>query len=150
MLASIRPDDVNVPLFLHVLGAMLLVGTLLAVVVAIGLGWQRDAAEADALTRFGLRIVLIGVFPAWILMRVTAQWTASAQNLPEEFDDSTWLVIGYGAADFGALLLLVAIALSAMGLRTRTGLLGRAVGIVATVLLAAYIVAVWAMAAKPE
>ena len=30
MLAAIRPDSVNLPLFIHVLGAMLLVGTLLA------------------------------------------------------------------------------------------------------------------------
>jgi hypothetical protein len=155
VLAAIRPDDVNVPLFLHVLGAMLLVGTLLAVVIAIVLGWrQADAAGAQALTRFGLRIVLLGVLPAWILMRVTAQWTASAEHLPEEFDDSTWLVIGYTAADFGAPLLLVAIVLSAIALwRVRAGsgtVLGRAVGIVATVLLAAYLVAVWAMAAKPS
>ena len=155
MLAAIRPDDVNVPLFLHVLGAMLLVGTLLAVVIAIALGRRRvDAADAQALTRFGLRIVLLGVLPAWILMRVAAQWTASAENLPEELEDSTWLAIGYMAADFGALLLLVAIVLSAIGLRrVRAGtgtVLGGAVGIVATVLLAAYLVAVWAMSAKPS
>jgi len=31
VLAAIRPGEVNLPLFLHVLGAMLLVGTLFAV-----------------------------------------------------------------------------------------------------------------------
>ena len=34
MLAAIRPDDVNFPLFLHVFGAMLLIGALFAVALA--------------------------------------------------------------------------------------------------------------------
>jgi hypothetical protein len=155
VLAAIRPDDVNVPLLLHVLGAMLLVGTLLTVVIAIVLGWRRaDAAEAQALTRFSLRVVLMGVLPSWILMRVGAQWTESEENLPEAIEESTWIGIGYMSADIGLLLLLVAIVLSAIGLRRlRAGSgvgLGRAVGIIATVLLAAYVVAVWAMSAKPS
>jgi hypothetical protein len=155
MLAAIRPDDVNVPLLLHVLGAILLVGTLLTVVIAIVLGWQRaNAAEARALTRFGLRTMLLGVLPSWILMRVGAQWTESEANLPEEVEESTWIGIGYMSADIGLLLLLVAIVLSVIGLRRLrggTGVgLGRAAGIIAMVLLAAYLVAVWAMAAKPD
>jgi uncharacterized membrane protein (UPF0182 family) len=155
VLGAIRPDDVNVPLLLHVFGAMLLVGTLLTVVIAIVLGWRRaDAAEAQALTRFGLRTLLIGVLPSWILMRVGAQWTESEENLPEEIEESTWIGIGYMSADIGLLLLLVAIVLSVIGLRRlRAGSgvgLGRATGIIATVLLAAYLVAVWAMAAKPD
>ena len=35
MLAAIRPDSVNLPLFLHVLGAMLLVGCLFAVALRV-------------------------------------------------------------------------------------------------------------------
>ena len=38
--AAIRPDSVNLPLFLHVLGAMLLVGTLLGVTLVTVLGWR--------------------------------------------------------------------------------------------------------------
>jgi uncharacterized membrane protein (UPF0182 family) len=155
LLGAIRPDEVNVPLLLHVLGAMLLVGTLLTVVIAIVLGWRRaNAAEAQALTRFGLRTMLLGVLPSWILMRVGAQWTESEENLPEEIEESTWIGIGYMSADIGLLLLLVAIVLSAVGLRrlrAGTGVgMGRAAGIIATVLLAADLVAVWAMAAKPD
>jgi hypothetical protein len=156
LLAAIRADEVNLPLFVHVLGAMLLVGTLLAVSTAILAGWRRtDAGEARALTRFGLWALLLGVFPSYILMRVGAQWTEAEENLPEAIEDSAWLGIGYITADAGALLILVSIVLSALGLRRLRGESGgtglaRAVGVIATLLLAAYVVAVWAMSAKPD
>ena len=87
-------------------------------------------------------------------MRIGAQWTESAQDLPEEFEPA-WLGIGYITADAGAILILVSIVLSALGLRRLrangggTGL-ARSVGVISTLLLAAYIVAVWAMSAKPD
>lgn len=156
MIAAIRGDAVNLPLFLHVLGAMLLIGTLLAVSVALLLAGRRaDPAETRALTRIGLLTLLAGVFPAYVLMRIGAQWTEAEENLPEVVEDSAWLGIGYVTADAGALLILVSIVLAALGLRRLragdggTGL-GRAVGVIATLLLAAYVVAVWAMAAKPD
>ena len=150
-----RPDDVNVPLTLHVLGAGLLVGTLIAVATAILIGW-RSTAEGDAvgLTRFGLRTLLLGVFPAYLLMRIGAQWTEAAEDLPEIVEDSAWIGIGYITADAGALLILISMILSGIGLRklrSGGGLgLGRAVGVISLILIAAYVVAVWAMAAKPE
>lgn len=153
-LASIRADDVNFPLFLHVLGAMLLVGMLFAVATAILLGWRRGGDDALALTRFGLWTLLLGVLPAYILMRVGAQWTESAEDLPEVVEDATWLGIGYITADIGALLILISIILSAVGLRRLrkgSGLApGRAVGVISLLLLAAYVVAVWAMSGKPD
>ena len=149
-----RPDDVNVPLTLHVLGAGLLVGTLIAVATAILIGW-RSTAEGDAvgLTRFGLRTLLLGVFPAYLLMRIGAQWTEAAEDLPEEIEDATWIGIGYITADAGALLILISMILSGIGLRKLRGGgglgLGRAVGVISLILVAAYVVAVWAMAGKP-
>ena len=150
-----RPDDVNVPLTLHVLGAGLLVGTLIAVATAILIGW-RSTAEGDAvgLTRFGLRTLLLGVFPAYLLMRIGAQWTEAAEDLPEIVEDSAWIGIGYITADAGALLILISMILSGIGLRklrSGGGLgLGRAVGVISLILIAAYVVAVWAMAGKPD
>jgi hypothetical protein len=150
-----RPDDVNVPLTLHVLGAGLLVGTLIAVATAILIGW-RTTAEGDAvgLTRFGLRTLLLGVFPAYLLMRIGAQWTEAAEDLPEEVEDAAWIGIGYITADIGALLILISMILSGIGLRKLRGGgglgLGRAVGVIALILVAAYVVAVWAMAGKPD
>ena len=152
MLAAIRPDDWNVALFLHVFGAMLLVGTLFAVALATVLAWRRPD-DAVGLTRFSLLTLLMGVLPAYILMRVGAQWTVSKEHIPDNAD-LTWLGIGYGTADGGALLILISLILGAVGLRKlRNGTsgvgFGRAVGVICILLLAAYVVAVWAMTAKP-
>jgi hypothetical protein len=154
VLAAIRPGDVNLALFVHVLGAMLLVGTLLASSSALLIAWRRaDPGEEQALTRFGLRVLLIGVLPSYVVMRGGAQWVESQENLPDDFDP-TWIGIGYITADAGVLLLLISTVLSAIGLRRLrdgrgTGL-GRAVAVIATLLLAAYVVATWAMSAKPD
>jgi hypothetical protein len=152
MLAAIRPDSVNLPLFLHVLGAMLLVGTLLAVALATVLGWRRPD-RAAGLTRFALRTVLLGVLPAYLLMRIGAQWTEAKEDFPDDFEPA-WLGIGYITADAGAILILISMILSGLGLRklgSGGGLgLGRAVGVISLLLLAAYVVAVWAMSGKPD
>ncbi|MBD0339305.1 MAG: hypothetical protein ICV67_08480 [Thermoleophilia bacterium] len=137
------------PLFLHVLGAMLLVGTLLAVATAILLDW-RLADTAGGLTRLGLRTMVIAVVPAHLLMRIGAQWTEAEADLPGEY---AWLDIGYIVADLGGLLVLVSLVLAAIGLRKlRAGGgrgLARAVGVISTIMLAGYVVAVWAMTTKP-
>mgnify|MGYP000571901554 CR=1 FL=1 len=150
-LAAIRPDSVNLPLFLHVLGAMLLVGALATVAITIRAG-RRDEERAVELTRFGLRAIPYAVLPAYILMRVGGQWTEAEQDYPDEFDPA-WIGIGYITADLGALLLLVSLVLAGIGLRklrSGGGLgFGRAVAIISLILLAAYVVAVWAMSAKP-
>jgi hypothetical protein len=152
MLAAIRPDSVNLPLFLHVLGAMLLVGSLAAVAATILVGW-RASDSAVALTRFALRAIPYGVLPAYVLMRVGAQWTEVEQDYPDDFE-AAWLDVGYITADAGALLIVVSLILAGIGLRKLRGGgglgLGRAVGIISLILLAAYVVAVWAMTAKPS
>jgi len=152
VLAAVRENDVNLPLTLHVLGAGLLVGTLLAVATAIVIGWKREG-DAVALTRLGLKTLLLGVFPAYVLMRVGAQWTFEEENLPDDFDPA-WIGIGYLTADGGAILILISMILSGLGLRklgSGGGLgLGRAVGVISLLLLAAYVVAVWAMSGKPD
>jgi hypothetical protein len=154
VLAAIRPDEVNFPLLLHVLGAMLLVGALFAVGVAILAARRRsDEAESVGLTRFGLWTLIAGVLPSYVLMRIGAQWTASEENLSDDLE-LTWLEIGYITADVGALLILISIILSVIGLRgLRSGRgrgLATAVGAIALLLVAAYVVAVWAMTAKPD
>lgn len=160
-LAAIRADEVNFPLFLHVLGAMLLVGMLFGVALAMVIGWrQADPAQSGALTRFGLWTLIGGVVPSYILMRIGAQWTESAEfgDLPkpakDAVEDSAWIGIGYITSDLGALLIIVSIVLAVIGLRRlrkgRGFALGRAVGVISVLLLAAYVIAVWAMTAKPE
>ena len=151
VLAAIRPDAINLPLFLHVLGAMLLVGTLLAIALAAAIAWRRPG-DAVGLTRFSLLTLLAGVVPSYVLMRIGAQWTEAEQDYPEDFEPA-WLGIGYITADVGALLIVVSIVLSTIGLvklRRGAGIrLGRVVGLISMLLLAAFLVAVWAMTAKP-
>jgi hypothetical protein len=148
-----RPDSADFPLFLHVFGAMVLVGSLFAVAAAILVGWRReDAADAIGLTRLGLWTLLIGVLPSFVLMRIAAQWVVSEEGLDE--NEPAWVGIGYITTEPGAVVLLIAIVLSIIGLvRLRRGSghgLGRAVGIISVVLLAAYVFAVWAMTVKPD
>ncbi len=147
MLAAIRPDAVNLPLFLHVLGAMLLVGCLFAVAFATMLGRAPD--RAPGMARFGLKTLLLGVLPSYILMRVGAQWVEAEQDYPDDFDPA-WIGIGYITADIGALLILISAILAGVGLRRGNVRLARIVGVVSVILLAAFLVAVWAMTAKPS
>jgi len=154
VLAVNRPSDVEFPLFLHVLGAILLIGTLLVAATALLAAWRRkDPREVTSLTRIGLWTILVGVFPAYVLMRVGAQWTEAASDYPDEFDPA-WLGIGYTTADLGALVTLIAIVLAIIGLRrlrepVSRAVLGRVAASLSLLLLAAYAVAVWAMTAKP-
>lgn len=153
VLAAIRPDDVNLPLFLHVFGAMLLVGVMLTVAIAFVMSGRSEPDAGARLTRFGLRTMLFAAFPTYLLMRVGAQWTESQEDLPDDFEAS-WLDVGYITADLGALLIIASMVLSARGLRRLAAGGGgagqaRAVGIISVVLLVAYLVAVYAMSAKP-
>ena len=151
----IRPDDWNLPLFLHVLGAMVLMGALVAVVTALLAAWNDDDVDrVELLRRFGLRFLLYGVLPGFLVMRISAEWIRD-----KEFGDTDsepdWIGVGYGVADLGALFLIVSIVLTAVAVRRarrqdadgRT--LARVAGVLTALLLVLNVVAVWAMTAKP-
>ena len=152
LFAAIRPDDVNFVLFLHVAGAMILVGGLLAGAVALA------TARGDvALTRIGYRTLLLVAFPGWILMRVAGQLTYNEEgwdDLPDAISEPSWIGLGYIVGDLGGVLLLVALILGAFGVRRvpnggGSGLM-RATQVLALLLLLAFVVAAWAMSAKPS
>jgi hypothetical protein len=148
MVAVIRPDSWDFPLFLHVAGATLLVGALV-VVAATTAAAVRRGDGVEVLTGLAFRTLVIGVIPAYILMRAGAEWIASKENVP---DDLAWIGIGYSVADGGLLLTLIAAALAWRAARRGAagpGGLGRAVFVLAAVLILAYGVAIWAMATKP-
>ncbi len=144
-----RPDATSFALFVHVAGAMVLVGGLLTAAAAALIGW-RD--EAVALRRFSYRTLLAVALPGYVVMRIGAQWVQS-EEYPDSYDP-TWLGIGYMTADGGAVLLLVALILGGIGLRkSRDGggsRLLKASGAIATLLVAVYVVTIWAMGAKPS
>jgi hypothetical protein len=147
MLGTIRPDDWNLPLLVHVAGAMLLVGALVVVLV-VALAAQRRGDGAVALTRLGFRALLLGVLPSYVVMRVGAEWIASEEGV----GDPAWIGIGYSVADGGLLLAVIATVVAWRATRRGAGGaggLGRAVVGLSAVLLFAYAVAIWAMTAKP-
>ena len=148
LLASIRPDSWNYALLLHVGGAMILVGGVLT------------AASALAFARGDVRMLRLGYFsllavalPAWVAMFAGGMWIYSKEGLDNGSIDFAWAAIGFIVAEAGGALLLVALILGGIGVRRLssgrgTGLLKTTMGI-SILLLAAYVVAIWAMSAKP-
>jgi hypothetical protein len=150
MLAAIRPDSWNFPLFLHVLGAMVLVGGLLAAALALN-----NAGRARMLQGLGFRLLLLAALPGYIAMRIGAEWIYSKEDkfFPGD-EDPGWIGVGYITSDLGALILLVSLLVAGIGARKARAEGGsgltRAAGILTVILLAMYTVAVWAMATKPD
>jgi hypothetical protein len=156
MLAAIRPTDWDFPLFLHVLGATVLVGGLITAVALQVSAWrQREPGELTAFSRGGFWALLTVALPGWVVMRVGAEWIYSEEGYTGD-NDPTWLGIGFLAADLGFIVLLVTILLAGLGVRrlrrpgASANVLGRIATPLATVLLVLYLVAVWAMTAKPS
>jgi hypothetical protein len=151
VVAAIRPDSWNFPLFLHVLGAMILVGGLLGGAAALAL-----ARGEGRLLRLGYWSLVALSLPGWVLMRIGAQWIYSKEGydkLPEGVDEPGWLSAGAIIADIGGPILLVSLVVGGIGVyRLRDGQgfgLLKTTLVLSIVLLAAYVVAVWAMAGKP-
>ena len=122
-LAAIRASDVEPALFVHVLGAIALVGTLLAAATALAMAWSRtEPREVVSLTRFGLWTIVAGTLPAWLVMRVGAQWVYSKEGWEDVPDEPGWLGVGYVTADAGGVLILVSLVLAivACGASART------------------------------
>ncbi|MGH7358964.1 MAG: hypothetical protein ACREJR_09130, partial [Candidatus Rokuibacteriota bacterium] len=109
-----------------------------------------------AYARATFRSLLFVAFPAWWIMRIGGEWIYSREGWDDAETEPAWLGIGYITADLGGLLLLVSIILAGLGARRlgRTGgetsTLLRVSTVLVTIALVAYVVAVWAMAGKPE
>ena len=150
LIAFIRTSDWETPLFLHVLGAMLLVGGMFVVTASLVTAWRAEENTAVALTRLAYRVLFIVVLPAYIAMRIGAQWVLEESPFN---DDANWVGIGYLAADILGVLLLAALVLAGLGLRRGINAAGtrsaQVVTVVTLVLLAAYVFTIWAMTTKP-
>jgi hypothetical protein len=149
--AAVRPDSWNLPLFLHVLGATTLVG-LLAVAVAVLIAAARAGDDRTAAVRLAFRTLLIGAIPAYLVMRIGAEWIADKEHLTDS--DASWIGIGYSVADVGLLILIILNVLAGLAYRrARRG--GQPVALLrwttglTLLLIVAYGVALWAMSTKP-
>ncbi len=102
--------------------------------------------------RIGYFSLLAVALPGWILMRIGAQWIYDREGF-EGGEEPTWLAIGWATADPGGVLLLAGLIVGGIGVRRLgdgkgSGLL-KATMVISLVLLAAYVVAIWAMSGKP-
>ena len=148
-IADIRPDDWNFPLFLHVLGAMILVGATLTCASALAF-----ARGDERLLRLGYRTLLVVGLPSYALMWGAAHWIYAKEGLDDSGIDSAWATIGFVVAEAGVVLFVVALIAGGLGVRRLNagggGGLLKVTMVISLVLLAAFVVAVWAMAAKPD
>jgi hypothetical protein len=154
MLAAIRPDNQSFALLLHLVGATVVFGALLACATSILL--SRGEARLLRLGYFSL--LLVGL-PGLILLRLAGEWLYRLQSwnkLPSQIDRPSWLDIGFIVADWGGLLFLIALVVGGIGVsRLRQGkggstLLLRSTMVISLVLAVGYVVAVWAMTGKPN
>jgi hypothetical protein len=142
MLAILRPDSWNFPLFLHVLGATLVTGaTAAAFILAVSSRrwpWMRPILA---------RTLLLATFPAWLLMRLPGEWINSREDIP---GNPGWLGVGFTVGDGGLVLLVVAMILGAVGVRRpQRNWPISTVAVLTGVYFVALIVAMVAMTGKP-
>jgi D-alanyl-lipoteichoic acid acyltransferase DltB (MBOAT superfamily) len=146
-LAIQQGSNGNLPLFLHVLGATMAFGAILALVV---LGFAARRAETERalwLRRLAFRIGLFVLLPTWILMRVGAQWI-DGKEYPHGHEPG-WVGVGFLVSDFGALIVLALLILSWFGSRRYESRAGAVVPWLAALYAVALGVAWFAMSAKP-
>jgi len=142
MLAILRPDSWDFPLFLHVLGAALVTGATAAAFVGATASRRRPWLRVVV-----SRTLLLAVFPAWLLMRLAGQWIDSKENIP---GNPGWLGVGFIVGDGGFVLVLVAMILGAVGVRRpQRNWPIRTVAVLTGIYFVALVVAMVAMTAKP-
>jgi hypothetical protein len=151
-LATVRPDAWNLPLFLHVLGAMVMVGGFVLALTSLA-GAARGGEQPIA--RLGFRALLYGALPGYIVMRGAAEWIADKEGYAAAKKTPAWIDFGYIIAEPTLLFLLIAMLLSGLSLRRArreggggTGLV-RAATVLIAIALVADVVAIFAMTTKP-
>jgi hypothetical protein len=145
MIAAVRPHAWDFPLFLHVLGAMVLVGAVASAALLSLVAWRRPGVPIYGRAAFW-SLFAVGV-PAYVVMRIGAQWTYSKEGFSGH-NDPTWIGIGFAAADLGLLLLLLTTGLAFWWKRRGKPVVGRFVAGLASVYLILLGVAWFAMSAK--
>jgi uncharacterized cupredoxin-like copper-binding protein len=150
MFAAIRPAGQDFPLLLHIVGATIVFGALLASASALAL-----ARGEIRLLRLGYYSLLLVALPGWILMRLSGEWIYRKQgwnDLPNQFKDADWLRIGFIVADFGGILFVLALIIGGVGVyrlqHGKSASLLQATMFISLVIALGYVVAVWAMTGK--
>jgi len=145
LLATIRPDDWNLALFLHVLAAFVMVGALVTAAAYLFAARRDGSLE---LTRAGFRSLLIAALPAFIATRLSAQWLVSKEGLEDA--ELAWIDVGFITTDVGLLVLVGATVAAGLAVRRAEGVRGVALAAwLVAALIAVYAVVIWLMTTKP-
>jgi len=145
MLAALRPDSFDLPLFLHVFGATVLFGATGTIAIA-GYASRRSPDNSALLARVVAGTWLVGILPSFILMWAAAEWILD-KEFPDNADTPGWVSVGFIVSEPGALLLIALGILAWFSVRKGRVLL--AVPILASIYLLALAVAWFAMSGTP-
>lgn len=143
--ASICGPTCGVQLYVHVVGATALFGSVLAVAI-VSLAALRVESQALMLHRLAFWLTALAVVPAWIVMYFGGFWLLGHEHL----DKSTpgWADAGINIAHIGAVLTLLLLLLG--WLSRRRPKLGGAVAALSLLYIAALAFAWFAMSGKPS
>ncbi|MGH2977196.1 MAG: hypothetical protein ACRDKC_02330 [Gaiellaceae bacterium] len=122
-------------LFVHVLGAMTLYGTVIAALVTSLAGLRSATVRA-----------LLAAVPAWAVTLAGAYWVEHDDHLGGS--NVTWLKVGHNILEPGVLVLLLAILASWWWVRTNAPRAGRIVAALSGVYLVLLTIALLAMSGK--
>jgi hypothetical protein len=144
MIAMVRPDAWDFPLFVHVLGAIVLFGGVGSVAL-LAVAALRYDAHAAMLRRTAFVTTLLLVWPSYVAMRVGAQWILSREGLDKS--PPSWVGVGFAVSDAGILVLALITFLGWLSARrARAGTFLAGLAVLYSVALG---VAWFAMSAKP-
>jgi hypothetical protein len=147
-----RPDAWNFPLFVHLLGAFVLVGAVVLALSSLAGAW---ANGNPSLLRLSYKAISWVAIPAWVVMRLGAEWIADKEGLTGDGIDVSWINIGYSIAEPTLLLLIIAAVLTRMGATRSEAASGSGAGfdkaatVIVSICLIALLIAIWAMTTKP-
>lgn len=145
-LASLCGPTCGVPLYVHVVGATVLFGGVLAVtILAFASSW-RPLEQAQLLLRLAFWSTLLLLVPAWIAMRIGGQWVLGHEHLDKHTPG--WANVGSVVSDGGAIVIVLLLVLA--WLASRRPRAGPIVGGLGAIYLIALGVAWFAMSAKPS
>ena len=148
MLALVRPESWNLPLFFHVLGATLTFGATATVALLGFAGLRGDPDRAGWLRGLAFWVGFTVLVPAFIMMRGAALWIVD-KEYPGGHHEPGWVGVGFIVTEPGALLIIVLLVLAFLASRRPTFRAAAAVPWLATIYLVALGVAWFAMTGKP-
>jgi hypothetical protein len=139
MLAAVRADNLDFPLFLHVVAATILVGSLVTGLVF---------AVSGSSSRLTFRSLLWAAIPSWIVMYAGAMWISDKEGLNDLPSDPSWLGIGHMTAEPALLAIVIATVIAGLSAKKAGPTSKWVTGLISLAILLA-LVAVWAMTTKP-